>query len=35
MDLADQFPHHPKIGGFSAKLDDLIGTIKQLSAKLK
>jgi predicted HicB family RNase H-like nuclease len=35
MDLAKEFPAHPKLGGFSARLDTLVGAIKQFSAKLK
>src|SRR5262245_9749248 len=33
--LARKHPGHPKIGGFSAKLDQLVQTIKQLSEALK
>jgi hypothetical protein len=33
--LADKYPEHPKLGGFSAKLDELVDVIKQLSRKLK
>jgi hypothetical protein len=33
--LADEFPDHPKIGGFSARLDLLTNSIKQLSRKLR
>jgi hypothetical protein len=33
--LAVKYPSHPKIGGFSARLDDLIDSIKQFSRKLK
>jgi len=32
--LAEQFPDHPKLGGFSARLDDLVNAIKQFSRKL-
>jgi ParB-like chromosome segregation protein Spo0J len=32
--LAKQFPCHPKIGGFSARLDLLVNVIKQLSRTL-
>jgi hypothetical protein len=35
IDLAEQFPGHPKFGGFSAKLDDLVRVIEQFSRKLK
>jgi ParB/RepB/Spo0J family partition protein len=35
IDLAEQFPAHPKIGGFSARLDTLVGAIQQLSKKIK
>jgi hypothetical protein len=35
IDLADEFPHHPMIGGFSASLDSLVNAIQQLSRKLK
>ena len=35
IDLADEFPGHAKIGGFSAQLDQLVDAIKQLSKKLK
>ena len=35
IELAEQFPAHPKLGGFSAKLDELIPVIKQFSSKLK
>jgi ParB-like chromosome segregation protein Spo0J len=35
IDLAGDFPHHPKLGGFSAQLDRLAIAIKQLSEKLK
>jgi hypothetical protein len=35
ISLADKYPHHPKIGGFSAKLDMLVKAIQQLSKKLK
>ena len=35
IDLAGDFPHHPKIGGFSAQLDRLVIAIQQLSKKLK
>jgi hypothetical protein len=34
-DLADEFPGHPKLGGFSARLDTLNGAIEQFSRKLK
>lgn len=34
-DLADKFPSHPKITGFSARLDTLVGAIEQFSKKLK
>jgi hypothetical protein len=33
--LADKYPAHPKLGGFSAKLDTLVNAIKQFSRKLK
>jgi len=33
--LADKYPNHPKLGGFSARLDLLVGSIKQFSKKLK
>jgi len=33
--LADKYPGHPKLGGFSARLDDLVNSIKQFSRKLK
>jgi len=33
--LAEKFPKHPKLGGFSAKLDELVGVIQQFSKKLK
>jgi hypothetical protein len=33
--LADKYPRHPKLGGFSARLDNLVGSIKQFSKKLK
>lgn len=33
--LAEKYPKHPKLGGFSARLDDLVGSIKQFSRKLK
>src|SRR5262252_4618856 len=33
--LADKYPAHPKLGGFSARLDDLVDAIKQFSRKLK
>lgn len=33
--LAEKYPAHPKLGGFSARLDDLVDTIKQFSKKLK
>lgn len=35
ISLAGKYPHHPKIGGFSAKLDLLVSAIQQLSKKLK
>jgi ParB-like chromosome segregation protein Spo0J len=35
IDLAKEFPRHPKLGGFSARLDDLVKTINQLAKKLK
>jgi hypothetical protein len=35
IELADEFPHNPKIGGFSARLDLLVNVIQQLSRKLK
>lgn len=35
IDLAEQCPDHPKIGGFSARLDTLVGAITQLRNKLK
>lgn len=35
IDLAEEFPGHPKIGGFGALLDGLVGAIQQLSKKLK
>jgi ParB-like chromosome segregation protein Spo0J len=35
IDLAEQFAGHPKLGGFSAKLDDLVRVIEQFSRKLK
>jgi ParB-like chromosome segregation protein Spo0J len=34
-DLARQFPGHPKLGGFSARLDTLVDAIKQFSKQLK
>ncbi len=34
-DLADEFPGHPKIGGFSARLDTLATAIQRFSEKLK
>ena len=34
-DLAEQFPGHPKLGGFSARLDTLVDAIKQFSKSLK
>jgi ParB-like chromosome segregation protein Spo0J len=34
-DLARQFPSHPKIGGFAARLDTLVGAIQQFSKKIK
>jgi len=33
--LAEKYPKHPKLGGFSARLDDLVDSIKQFSRKLK
>jgi hypothetical protein len=33
--LAAKYPQHPKIGGFSARLDDLVDSIKQFARKLK
>ncbi len=33
--IADEFPAHPKLGGFSAKLDTLVGDIQRFSKKLK
>jgi ParB-like nuclease domain len=33
--LAEKFPAHPKLGGFAARLDDLVNSIKQFSRKLK
>jgi ParB/Sulfiredoxin domain len=33
-EMADEFPSHPKLGGFSAKLDTLVDAIQQFSAKL-
>lgn len=33
--LAAKFPQHPKLGGFSARLDVLVTAINQLSKKLK
>jgi hypothetical protein len=33
--LAEEFPMHPKLGGFSAKLDTLAQAIKQFSTALK
>jgi hypothetical protein len=33
--LAEKYPAHPKIGGFSARLDDLVDSIKQFSRKIK
>src|SRR5262249_35275851 len=33
--LAEKYPSHPKLGGFSARLDDLVDSIKQFSRKLK
>jgi ParB-like chromosome segregation protein Spo0J len=35
IDLAEEFPAHPKIGGFATRLDDLANVIKQFSKKLK
>lgn len=35
IDLAEQFPAHPKLGGFSDRLDTLVAAIKQFSRKLK
>lgn len=35
MSLNTKYPGHPKIGGFSAKLDDLVNAIRQLSRELK
>ena len=35
IDLAEQYPAHPKLGGFSARLDTLVGAIQQFSKKLK
>jgi hypothetical protein len=35
IDLADEFPCHPKLGGFSARLDQMKGAIEQLSKALK
>jgi len=35
IDLAEEFPAHPKLGGFSARLDTLVGAIQQFSKKLK
>jgi hypothetical protein len=35
IDLAEEFPAHPKLGGFSARLDILVGAIQQFSKKLK
>lgn len=32
--LAEKYPHHPKIGGFGAKLDELARIIKTFTAKL-
>jgi ParB-like nuclease domain len=34
-DLAREFPGHPKLGGFSARLDTLVGAINQFSKQLK
>jgi ParB/Sulfiredoxin domain len=34
IDLANEFPHHPKLGGFSSRLDDLVPVIKQFGKKL-
>ena len=33
-ELSDEFPCHPKIGGFSARLDTLVRVIQQLSKKI-
>jgi hypothetical protein len=35
IDLAEEFPAHHKIGGFSARLDTLVGVIQQFSKKIK
>jgi hypothetical protein len=35
IDLAEKYPNHPKLGGFSAKLDTLVAAIQQFSKKLK
>jgi hypothetical protein len=35
MALSEKYPYHPKVGGFSAKLDDLVNVIQQLSRTLK
>jgi hypothetical protein len=35
IDLVDEFPNHPKIGGFSAQLDRLSTVIQQFGRKLK
>jgi hypothetical protein len=35
IDLAEKYPDHPKLGGFSAKLDTLVAAIQQFSKKLK
>jgi ParB-like chromosome segregation protein Spo0J len=34
-ELADEFPAHPKIGGFAARLETLVAAITQFSKKLK
>jgi ParB/RepB/Spo0J family partition protein len=34
-DLAEKFPAHPKIRGFSARLDTLVSAIQQFSEKLR
>ena len=34
-DLNRQYPGHPKIGGFAARLDTLVGAIQQFSKKIK
>jgi hypothetical protein len=33
--LADKYPAHPKLGGFSVRLDDLVNAIRQFGKKLK